>query len=81
MRQKLRHELEVIERLQREWNALSAAERMWIATLSPDLSLFFRRGLARQDRNHVPRAQTIDPRRKTPLSPGDGRRSAIAGRF
>jgi len=77
MRQKLRHDLEAIKRLQREWNALSAAERMRIATVSPDLSLFFRRGLASPERNHVPRGPAIDPRWRTP---DDGRRS-IAGRF
>ena len=43
--QRLRHELKVIETLQREWNALSAAERISVAKVSPDLSLFFRRGL------------------------------------
>jgi hypothetical protein len=77
MRPKLRHDLEVIERLQREWNALSAAERMWIVTVSPDLSLFFRRGLARLDRDHVARGRAIDPRGRTP---DDGTR-LIAGRF
>jgi len=78
MSQKLRHDLEVIKKLQREWNALTAAERMQMATVSPDLSLFFRRGLARVDRNRVPHGPAIDPRRKRP----DGeRRLAISGRF
>ena len=48
--QKLRHELKVIETLQREWNALSEAERISVAKVSPDLSLFFRRGLTKVDR-------------------------------
>ena len=48
--QRLRHELKVIETRQREWNALSAAERLSVAKVSPDLSLFFRRGLANVDR-------------------------------
>jgi hypothetical protein len=48
--QTLRHELKVIETLQREWNELSWAERTSVAKVSPDLSLFFRRGLANVDR-------------------------------
>ena len=39
--QRLRHELKVIEIRQREWNALSHAERASVAKVSPDLSLFF----------------------------------------
>jgi hypothetical protein len=48
--QTLRHELKVIETLQREWNELIWAERTSVAKVSPDLSLFFRRGLANVDR-------------------------------
>jgi hypothetical protein len=47
--QRLRHELKVSETLQRAWNALSAVERISVAKISPDLSLFFRRGLANAD--------------------------------
>ena len=45
-RQRLRAELKTIEILQCQWNALSVAERAWSARASPDLSLFFRRGVA-----------------------------------
>jgi hypothetical protein len=38
---KLRYELKVIEAHQRQWNAFSAAERLSIAKVSPDLILFF----------------------------------------
>jgi hypothetical protein len=58
--QRLRHELKVIETLQREWNALSAAERISVAKVSPDLSLFFRRGLANVDRGSGLTGKVID---------------------
>jgi hypothetical protein len=58
--QRLRHELKVIETLQREWNALSAAERISVAKISPDLSLFFRRGLANADRGSGLTGKVID---------------------
>jgi hypothetical protein len=58
--QRLRHELKVIETLQREWNALSVAERISVAKVSPDLSLFFRRGLANVDRGSGPTGKVID---------------------
>jgi hypothetical protein len=57
-RQRLRAELKRIRILQCQWNALSVAERAWIARASPDLSLFFRRQVG----NEVPgaAAQIID---------------------
>ncbi len=58
--QKLRHELKLIEALQREWNALSVAERLSVAKVSPDLSLFFRRGLARIDRRLRATGKVLD---------------------
>ena len=58
--QRLRHELKVIETLQREWNALSAAKRISVAKVSPDLSLFFRRGLANVDRGSGLTGKVID---------------------
>jgi len=58
--QRLRHELKVIETLQREWNALSAAERISVAKINPDLSLFFRRGLANVDRGSGLTGKVID---------------------
>jgi len=58
--QRLRHELKVIEILQREWNALSAAERISVAKINPDLSLFFRRGLAKVDREFGRTGKVID---------------------
>ena len=58
--QRLRHELKVIEIRQREWNALSHAERASVAKVSPDLSLFFRRGLANVDRGSGLTGKVID---------------------
>ena len=57
---KARDELNAIESRQREWNALSAAERASVAKASPDLSLFFRRGLAKIDRRAVVAGNVID---------------------
>jgi len=62
--QRLRHELKVIETRQREWNALSAAERISVAKISPDLSLFFRRGLANVDRGSGLTGKVIDLEKK-----------------
>ena len=58
--QKLPYELKLIEALQREWNALSMAERLSIAKVSPDLRLFFRRGLAKVDRRLRATGKIID---------------------
>jgi len=41
----IRAELRRIEIMQRRWNALTVAERVAVAKISPDLSLFFRRPL------------------------------------
>ena len=54
--QKFRDELKRIETLQREWNALSVAERASVAKVSPDLSLFFRPRVGREDRDGEPGA-------------------------
>ncbi len=58
--QKIWHELKVIEARQREWNALSMAERVAVAKVSPDLSLFFRRGLVKVDRMPAGTGKIID---------------------
>ena len=52
--QKFLDELKRIETLQREWNALSFAERASVAKVSPDLSLFFRPRVGREDRDGEP---------------------------
>jgi hypothetical protein len=40
--QALRDQLQKIRTLQAQWNALTQSQRIAIAKLSPDLSLFFR---------------------------------------
>ena len=62
---KLHHELKVIETLQREWNALSVAERSLVAKVSPHPSLFFRRGLAKVDRRPESPARLLIWRRSS----------------
>ena len=52
---KVRAELKRIEALQRKWNALSMAERISIAKISPDLSLFFRPRIGLQFFDVAPR--------------------------
>ena len=52
----IRAELRRIEIMQRRWNALTVAERVAVAKISPDLSLFFRRPLDGKNPRAISRA-------------------------
>jgi hypothetical protein len=78
VRQKQRAELKRIAILQREWNALSMAERASIAKESPDLSLFFRRHVGSDDRSEGAMGKVIDLLEAARRRIGDTRAKAKA---